>query len=104
MTNKELVESFGWQEIPTNRGAWPRGRWLFEKDNYWLVLDERHRYKENAFVELMIRNPSMHMRSVGDDLTSYHFSFPFLGEATLHALNTLLPISHESGTDYLGPK
>lgn len=92
MTPREYILMAGWSPMKLNAEVWPEGKLAFEKGNYWLFLDERRFYKKDSdYVELMVRDPSAHMTSVGDDRSMYFFTFLWKGPETIEHINQLLP-------------
>lgn len=94
MTSNELMESFGWKLKLTDEGPFndPERRAFYSRGNYGIIIDRAHIYKDIDYGILWVRDLAEHMAILGSNDTFLHLSFPWLGEATLHALNTLLPI------------
>lgn len=88
MTNEELILAAGWQKM--NLADYFKNHSAFEKGNYWLILDESHRWKDADNVTLMVRDPAKHDTDTGTDRTMHSFSFLFKGQETIDAIQTLI--------------
>lgn len=94
MTSQQLIESFGWkkEDRPFN---FP-GKEIFFRGNYAIILDTSRRYKDAEYASLWVKDVALHNEQIGCDSNGIMLDFPFLGEVTLLALNTLLPIERST--------
>lgn len=91
MTPTDTILQAGWTKMRIESNRNPDGRTAFEKGNYWLFLDTRHRYLPQDFIEISVRDPVAHIDRVGDDRTIYFFSFIYTPEVIGHLDNLLFP-------------
>lgn len=85
---KQEILDAGWEYRNIER--LPKFRTFYQRGNYWLILDEGERFNSGPYIEISVRDPSLHATEVGDNLTIYLFSFKWRGSETVEAINKLL--------------